>query len=73
MLRILIADDHEIARQGIRSLLEDHPGWEVCADAKDGREAVALAAAVIAPPAPSLHDSAEQPHQGTAGLQIGLA
>lgn len=43
MLRILIADDHEIARQGIRSLLEDHPGWEVCAEAKDGREAVALA------------------------------
>ncbi len=44
MLRILIADDHEIARQGIRSLLEDHAGWEVCGDAKDGREAVALAA-----------------------------
>ena len=43
MLRILIADDHEIARQGIRSLLEDHPGWEVCAEAKDGREAVAHA------------------------------
>lgn len=46
MLRILIADDHEIARQGIRSLLEDHPGWEVCAEAKDGREAVALAASL---------------------------
>jgi DNA-binding NarL/FixJ family response regulator len=43
VLRILIADDHEIARQGIRSLLEDHPGWEVCAEAKDGREAVTLA------------------------------
>jgi len=43
VLRILIADDHEIARQGIRSLLEDHPGWEVCAEAKDGREAVAHA------------------------------
>src|SRR6202049_2913166 len=39
-LRILIADDHEVARQGIRSLLESHPGWEVCAEAKDGREAV---------------------------------
>jgi DNA-binding NarL/FixJ family response regulator len=43
MLRILIADDHEVARQGIRSLLESHPGWEVCAEAKDGREAVELA------------------------------
>jgi DNA-binding NarL/FixJ family response regulator len=38
--RILIADDHEVVRRGIRSLLESHPGWEVCAEAKDGREAV---------------------------------
>lgn len=43
MLRILIADDHEVARRGIRSLLENHPGWEVCAEAKDGRDAVELA------------------------------
>jgi len=44
MLRILIADDHEVARSGIRSLLESHLGWEVCAEAKDGRDAVELAA-----------------------------
>ena len=43
MLRILIADDHEVARRGIRSLLESHPGWEGCAEAKDGRDAVELA------------------------------
>ena len=43
MLRILIADDHEVARHGIRALLEAHAGWEVCAEAKDGREAVELA------------------------------
>jgi DNA-binding NarL/FixJ family response regulator len=42
-LRILVADDHEVARKGIRSLLESHPGWEVCAEAKDGREAVEYA------------------------------
>ncbi len=42
-LRILIADDHELARDGIRSLLEDHPDWEICGEAKDGREAVAFA------------------------------
>jgi DNA-binding NarL/FixJ family response regulator len=43
MLRILIADDHEVARRGVRSLLEAHPGWEVCGEAKDGREAVECA------------------------------
>jgi DNA-binding NarL/FixJ family response regulator len=42
-LRILIADDHEVARRGIRSLLEDHEGWEVCGEARDGREAVDFA------------------------------
>jgi DNA-binding NarL/FixJ family response regulator len=40
-LRIFIADDHEVARKGIRSLLESHAGWEVCGEARDGREAVA--------------------------------
>jgi DNA-binding NarL/FixJ family response regulator len=43
MLRILIADDHEVARRGIRSFLESHPGWEICGEAKDGREAVECA------------------------------
>jgi len=46
MLRILIADDHEVARQGIRALLENHPGWQVCGEAKDGREAVELASKI---------------------------
>lgn len=45
-LRILIADDHEVARRGIRSLMEGHPGWEICGEAKDGREAVELGAAL---------------------------
>ena len=45
MLRILIADDHELARRGVRALLESHPGWEVCGEANDGRESVELAAA----------------------------
>ena len=38
--RILVADDHELVRRGIRVLLENHPGWEVSAEARDGREAV---------------------------------
>ena len=43
VLRILIADDHEVARKGIRSILEGHAGWELCGEAADGREAVELA------------------------------
>ena len=39
-LRILLADDHEIVRRGLRALLEKHEGWEVCGEASDGREAV---------------------------------
>jgi DNA-binding NarL/FixJ family response regulator len=39
-LRILIADDHEVVRRGLSSLLQAQEGWEVCAEASDGREAV---------------------------------
>jgi DNA-binding NarL/FixJ family response regulator len=42
-LRILIADDHEVARKGIRALIEGHAGWDVCGEAADGREAVKAA------------------------------
>ena len=39
-LRILVADDHEVVRRGLCALLKSHAGWEVCAEAADGREAV---------------------------------
>ena len=42
-LRLLIADDHEIVRCGLRALLKSHPEWEVCAEAVDGQEAVDMA------------------------------
>ena len=42
-LRILAADDHDILRRGLKQLLTARPGWEICAEAKTGREAVALA------------------------------
>jgi DNA-binding NarL/FixJ family response regulator len=45
-LRILVADDHEIVRRGLVSLLKSHPRWEVCAEAQDGRQAVEKAKAV---------------------------
>ena len=39
-LRLLVADDHEFLRKGVRTLLEEQPGWVVAAEASDGREAV---------------------------------
>ena len=39
-LRILVADDHQVVRTGLRTLLESKPGWQVCAQAANGREAV---------------------------------
>jgi len=36
----VVADDHEIVRKGLRSLLEAQPGWQVAGEASDGREAV---------------------------------
>jgi len=40
-LRILIADDHDLMRRGVKTLIESHTGWEVCGEATTGREAVA--------------------------------
>ena len=42
-LRILIADDHDVMRQGTRAVIEQQPGWNVCGLASNGREAVAQA------------------------------
>lgn len=42
-VRIMLADDHAILREGLRGLLEKHRGFEVVADAADGRTAVVLA------------------------------
>ena len=40
VVRILVADDHEVVRRGVCALLEGHAGFEVCDEAVDGREAV---------------------------------
>lgn len=42
-LRILIADDHDLMRRGVKTLLQAHAGWEICGEAHTGREAVAQA------------------------------
>jgi len=41
-IRILLADDHDVVRKGLRGMLEAHSGWQVCGEASNGREAVRL-------------------------------
>jgi DNA-binding NarL/FixJ family response regulator len=43
MKRILIADDHDAVRAGLRAILEQHMGWEIVAEARNGSEAVSAA------------------------------
>jgi DNA-binding NarL/FixJ family response regulator len=39
-LRILLADDHDLVRRGLRALIEREPGWKVCGVAENGPKAV---------------------------------
>jgi len=40
MVRILIAEDHDVVRSGLRHVIESQPNWQVVAEAADGKEAV---------------------------------
>jgi DNA-binding NarL/FixJ family response regulator len=42
MLRILIADDSDLIRRGIRNLLSEQPDWVICGECSDGEDAVKL-------------------------------
>lgn len=42
-VRILIADDHEVVRQGVRKILAARPEWEICGEATNGQDAIQLA------------------------------
>lgn len=42
-IRILVADDHAVVRSGLKSILETQPGWQVVAEAGDGKNAIDLA------------------------------
>ncbi len=77
-LRILIADDHAVVRTGLRTLLESRAGWQVCAEAVDGRDAVEKASklkpdvAVLDIGMPLLNgvDAARQIHKASPPTQI---
>jgi DNA-binding NarL/FixJ family response regulator len=42
-VRILLADDHDVVRAGVRTMLESRKGWQVCAEANNGAECVRFA------------------------------
>ncbi|HEY3037406.1 MAG TPA: response regulator transcription factor [Pyrinomonadaceae bacterium] len=46
MLRVLLADDHDVVRRGLSDMINAHQGWEVCGEAANGREAVKLSQAL---------------------------
>src|SRR5258705_12914321 len=76
-LRVVLADDHIVLRQGVRALLERH-GFEVVAEASDGRAAVELArehepdVAVLDIMMPLLNgiDAARQIVEARSGIQV---
>jgi DNA-binding NarL/FixJ family response regulator len=43
MINILLADDHDVVRHGLRDMLNAHDGWKVCGEASNGRDAVKMA------------------------------
>jgi DNA-binding NarL/FixJ family response regulator len=47
MTSILVADDHEVVRSGLRALLNEREGWQIVAEAANGKEAVAQAVATV--------------------------
>jgi DNA-binding NarL/FixJ family response regulator len=41
-IRIFVADDHDIVREGVKSLLKSRPEWTICGEAADGKQAESL-------------------------------
>ncbi len=42
-IQILVVDDHDVVREGVKAILQRRPDWVICGEASNGREAIALA------------------------------
>lgn len=47
MVKILVADDHDVVRSGLRAVLEARPGWQIVGEAADGKAAIEQALATM--------------------------
>ena len=77
-VRILVADDHEVVRRGVRGLVESRPDWKVCGEATNGREAVEQAGRLapdvvildIAMPELNGLEAARRIHKAAPGTEV---
>ena len=67
MKRIVIADDHEVVRSGLRAIVETRSDWIVSGEATNGEQAVALARAGIDV---QVHEQAQQLTEVGAGVSL---
>src|ERR1044072_3991589 len=78
IMKVLLADDHRIVREGLKSLLQSQPDLEVIAEASDGRQAVEMARALepdvlvmrVAIPQPSGLEATRQLAGDDRGMKI---
>ena len=78
VIRILIADPHEVIRRGLRQLIERHDGWQVCAEAATGADALAQASRLrpdiaildLSPPTSAAVDAVREIHKATPDTEL---
>ena len=76
-VRLMLVDDHEVVRQGVRSLIESVPDWTLCAEAAGSEEALKLAAdakpdiVVVDVSMPNVSVKTVETHRSAAMRKIG--
>jgi hypothetical protein len=71
-IRILIADDHAVVREGLRTLIDTEPGTQVVGEAEDGVEVVQKESASSTRPGGQVEAGFDAPSNHTNSLTIGM-